>query len=68
MSDARPYTVRAVQSKRDLHWRTQINAGNGLIVATGHQRYAKKGSAERAALNLAGASLAFVKLPRENAK
>lgn len=56
---SRPYTVRAVQSRVDLRWRVQVKAGNGQIVATGHQAFANKFSADRAALNLSCASFLY---------
>lgn len=56
----RPYTVGAIQSTKDRKWRIQVKAGNGQIVATGHQAYANKFSADRAALNLSCASTVHV--------
>lgn len=60
---SRPYTVGAVQSRKDGRWRVQVKAGNGQIVATGHQAYFNKFSADRAARGLVGAELLY-KEPR----
>lgn len=57
---ARPYTVGAVQSHKDWKWRIQVKSGNGQIVATGHQPYANKFSADRAAKNLVDATLTYI--------
>lgn len=62
---ARPFTVRAVQSKKDGKWRTQMKGGNGETIMGG-QDYAHKGNADRAALRISKAAIVY--LPPKEAK